>query len=305
LDSLLTRVPGWQDLPLTTTVLSGGITNLNYRVDVSGESFVLRLGGANTEELGIDRAVEVAAAVAAAAAGLGPEVVHVIQPEGYLVTRFVEGRPVSPAEMRLPETIAAIAALLQRVHALPPIAGVFSAFRVVAAYQQLAASRGPAPLPAGFDRLLAHMRAVEAAFARMPVTPCLCHNDLLNENFLRATGGTLCLLDWEYAGMGDPYFDLANFAAQHEFGDDHDHALLAAYFGPFPPAALARFKLMKIMSDFREAMWGVAQQCLSQLDFDFEGYATRYFARVEAGFQQAAMPAWLEQVAAAHRPAGA
>jgi thiamine kinase-like enzyme len=296
----LLRVPGWQGIPLATRVLSGGITNLNYRVDVGGESFVLRLGGANTEGLGIDRAVECAAARAAAAAGIGPEVVHVIEPEGYLVTRFVGGRPVPPDEMRQPETIAEVAALLRRVHALPPIPGLFSSFRVVEAYQQLAAARGPAPLPAGFDRLLAHMRAVEAAFAAVPAPVCPCHNDLLNENFLREDAGALRLLDWEYAGMGDPFFDLGNFAAQHAFGDEHDRALLAAYLGAVSPAALARLKLMKIMSDFREAMWGVAQQCLSELDFDFKGYADKYFVRVEAAFQQADVPAWLEQAAAAY-----
>jgi thiamine kinase-like enzyme len=306
LESLLARVPGWQDVPLTTQVLSGGITNLNYRVDVVAEHFVLRLGGANTELLGIDRAAECAAARAAASAGLGPEVVHVIEPEGYLVTRFVAGSPVSPDEMRRPETIVEVGALLRRVHTLPPVSSAFSPFRVVESYRQLAASSGMPALPAGLDPLFTHVRAMEAALAAAPAVPCLCHNDLINGNFLRdAATGALLLLDWEYAGMGDPFFDLANVAAQHEFSDEHDQALLTAYFGAVAPPALARLKLMKLMSDLREAMWGVAQQCLSELDFDFEGYTAKYFARFRAGVQQADVPAWLNLVVAADPTSGA
>ena len=56
-----------------------------------GEAFVLRIGGNDTELLGIDRQVEYSASVAAAELGIGPEVVAFVEPEGYLVTRFVEG----------------------------------------------------------------------------------------------------------------------------------------------------------------------------------------------------------------------
>ena len=77
--------------------------------------------------------------------------------------------------------------------------------------------------------------------------------------------------------MGDPAFDLANFAVNNGLDEDGDRALLEAYGG----ADLNAHVLMRFMSDFREAMWGVVQQAISQLDFDFAGYAAQHFARLE------------------------
>jgi thiamine kinase-like enzyme len=295
IDAALQRVPQWRGrTDLKTTRLSGGITNQNYRIDVGGKSFVLRMSGANTELLGIDRQYERAATATAAAAGLAPEVLYFIEPEGYLLTRFIEGRPITPDETRHPETIREVAKILQRIHALSPIPGSFSAFRVVDDYHRLAEEHRVTGWPEDFDWLLERMRAVETAFARDPGFPVPCHNDLLNENFLRETAtGRIRVLDWEYAGMGDSYFDLANLAAQHRFSDEQDNLLLQATFGQATPRRLARFKLMKCMSDFREAMWGMLQSGISSLEFDFRGYAGTYFERLRAGFHDPRLDAWL------------
>jgi thiamine kinase-like enzyme len=191
-----------------------------------------------------------------------------------------------------------VAAALRRVHALPAIPGTFSSFRVVDDYHQLARAAGVTSLPANFEALLARLRAVEAACLAAPSVPCPCHNDLLDANFIIEQGsGRLVILDWEYAGMGDRHFDLANLAAQHAFGDEHDRQLLQAYFGTVTPPVWARHKLLKPMSDFREAMWGLVQSGLSTLDFDFDGYAARYFARVSAGFADPRFDDWLTAVA--------
>src|SRR5713101_6990370 len=291
----LQRVPQWRGrTDLKTMRLSGGITNQNYRIDVGGKSFVLRMSGANTELLGIDRQYERAATAAAAAAGLAPEVLYFIEPEGFLLTRFIEGQAITPDEMRQPETIREVAKILQRIHALSPIPGSFSAFRVVDDYHRLAEEHRVTGWPEDFDWLLERMRAVEAAFAGDPVFPVPCHNDLLNENFLRETAtGRMRVLDWEYAGMGDSYFDLANLAAQHRFSDEQDATLLEAYFGAVTPRRLARFKLMRRISDFREAMWGMLQSGISALDFDFRGYAATYFGRLRDGFHDPRVDDWL------------
>jgi thiamine kinase-like enzyme len=141
---------------------------------------------------------------------------------------------------------------------------------------------------------MARMRQIEAAFLQDPFTLCPCHNDLLNENFL--DDGQIRILDWEYAGMGDRFFDLANFSVNHSFGDGQDELLLAAYFGQVTPAHLARLKLMKLMSDFREAMWGTVQCGISQLDFDFREYADKHFKRMTENFQDPRWAEWLQAV---------
>ena len=221
--------------------------------------------------------------MAAAGVGVGPEVVAFIRPEGYLVTRFIEGRPIEIEAMRRPERLAGVAAALRRVHDGPAIPGLFVPFRIVEAYRALALERGVA-IPPEYDLALAIARRIELAFLTAPLELRPCHNDLLNANFI-ADGVRIRIVDWEYAGMGDPFFDLGNFSVNHELGLDDEAALLAAYDAtPSPrPARLARLRLMRLVSDFREAMWGVLQQGISTLDVDFRAYAAEHFERLLAG----------------------
>ena len=101
-------------------------------------------------------------------------------------------------------------------------------------------------------------------------------------------------LDWEYAGMGDPVFDLANFSVHHEFTGDQDRWLLEFYFGGVSAENWARIKLLKVISDFREAMWAMVQIGISKLDF--RDYANTYFDRTEQGMKGTMWEQWLEQV---------
>jgi len=247
--------------------LGGGITNHNFKIRAGGDTFVLRIGGKDTELLGIDRGVEHAAALAAAALGIGPDVVAFVEPEGYLVTRFVEGEVGRV-------TAADAAPLLRRFHEGPPIRGRFDAFRVVEAYAHAARELG-ITLPPGFGDAKATADRIERR--RGTYEPRPCHNDLLAANFIH-DGDRLWIVDWEYAGMGDPAFDLANFAVNNELDEAADEALLHAYGGGSLPVHV----LMRFMSDFREAMWAVVQQGIAALDFDFGAYAEKHFARLEA-----------------------
>jgi thiamine kinase-like enzyme len=258
-------------------VLGGGITNHNLKVTVDGEVFVLRVAGKDTGLLGIDRRVELEATRTAAALGIGPEVVDFVEPEGWLVTRFIEGRAPTPEEMREPELLERVAETLRTFHEAAPIPGTFDAFRVVEAYCGTALARG-GHIPPEFE--WAHSIAVGIEQLRAGASRAPCHNDLLNANFLDE-GDRLCIVDWEYAGMGDRFFDLANFAINHELDESARHDLLRAYFGEVREHDSRALELMRFMSDFREAMWGVVQTAVSELDFDFHGYATEHFERLE------------------------
>lgn len=252
------------------------------------------ISGANTELLGIDRENEHAANAAAAELGVAPEVVAFLRPEGYLVTRLLaDARPVPPEEIRRPETIRRVAETLKRIRGMRPVPGTFSPFRVVEAYAVTARRYGVA-FPADFDWLLERKQQIETAFETHPLAPRPCHNDLLNGNFL--DDGNIRILDREYAGMGDITFDLANFAINREFGGEHDRLLLESYFGQVTPARLARLKLMKLMSDFREALWELLQIGISQLDFDFGEYAEKHFTRMTEGMKDPSWHSWLTEV---------
>jgi thiamine kinase-like enzyme len=156
------------------------------------------------------------------------------------------------------------------------IPGRFDAFRVVEVYRDTAEANG-VRVPAAYEWAHERARAIEGARGPQPLHPC--HNDLLNANFID-DGAALRIVDWEYAGMGDVFFDLANFSVNHELDDAQNRILLAEYFREPRSSDLAALNLMRFMSDFREAMWGVVQQGISELDFDFEAYAAEHFARL-------------------------
>lgn len=262
----------WPDGVTSIETLGGGITNHNFKVVAGGEAFVLRVAGKETGLLGIDRNRELEAATAAAELGIGPEVVAFVEAEGCLITRFVEGEVGRV-------TIGEAASLLLRLHAGRPIPGRFDALHVVDEYAESAQARG-ARLPARFARARELGSAIAARLGRRPLAPC--HNDLLAANFI-SDGDRTWIVDWEYAGMGDPAFDLANFAVSNGLDAAGDEELLAAYGSEEADVHV----LQRYMSDFREAMWGVLQQAISTLDFDFAAYADEHFERLE---QTAAEP---------------
>jgi thiamine kinase-like enzyme len=292
-DEAIARVPMWtnaQDIKVTP--LEGGITNLNYRVDVDGKSFHLRIPGENTEMLGIHREHEYRANLIAGELGIAPEVVYFIEPEGCLVTRFIDGRPIPPEEIRQPENLPRVAETLHNIHALPTIPGVFSAFQVVRDYAEIARRLNVA-FPENFDWLISQMNNAEAALMINPPILRPCHNDLLNGNFL--VTDRLFILDWEYAGMGDIFFDLANFSNNHELSEDENQLLLNCYFEQVKPQDVVHLNIMKIMSDFREAMWGLVQVGVSKLAFDFRAYANKHFDRLTQNVLNPNWEGWLKE----------
>src|SRR5205823_6646630 len=139
-----------------------------------------------------------AATVAAAGVGVGPEVVAFIRPEGYLVTRFIVGSPVSLEQVHVQATIGRVVDSLRRIHDGPAIPGLFVPFRIVEAYRALAISHG-VPVPGAWDRAHEASRRIERAFLEAPSELRPCHNDLLNANFIDG-GERIRIVDWEYAG---------------------------------------------------------------------------------------------------------
>src|SRR5689334_18163386 len=171
----------WPGKDATLEPLEGGITNHNFLVAVGDERLVLRVAGKDTSYLGIDRRREEAAARMAARAGVGPEVVTYVEPEGYLVTRFIEGSPVPPERMRTPETIARAVAALKAIHAADPIPGAFDAHSVVEEYRRTAADHGVA-IPEDVTWAQGIGDQIRRVRGPQPIVPC--HNDLLNANFI-------------------------------------------------------------------------------------------------------------------------
>jgi thiamine kinase-like enzyme len=275
--------------------LTGGITNRNYRLRLGERDCVLRLTGPQTELLGIDRRSERAAGDAAAALGIGPAVLDI--GPGYLVTEYLDGTPISAGALRGDPEPAARA--LRAFHDsglrlanrfwVPDLLDAYAVI-VIERRHRLPEDYGLAVDVAGRIAAVLPLRA-----------PVPCHNDLLAANVLRPPSdpARVMLVDWEYAGMGHRLFDLGNLAVNNDFDAVAHQRLLAAYFGAPPSVALsAALALMQIMSDAREAAWGVLQAVISELEFDFTAYAARHFTRLRASADSPQFEEWLRAASA-------
>jgi thiamine kinase-like enzyme len=275
--------------------LEGGITNRNFRVNFGGTDYVVRLPGKRTEILGIDRTAECIANKAAAELGMAPNVAAMFEEPPCLVTFFVSGREMTAEELRKPEVLAEIGRDLRRFHdSGTDLPTGFDSFRLVEEYAASGREHGSEP-PDGYDEALTTAGAIEKAVRDQPTHELVpAHNDLLTANFL-LDGDHIQLIDWEYAGMGDRWFDLGNFAVNNELDDDQEVRLLEAYFGEPPDERTrATLKLFRFMSDFREAMWGVVQRGVSELDFDYDEYVHKHFDRLKEARQDPRFEGWIE-----------
>lgn len=281
--------------------LTGGITNQNFKIDADGKSYVLRITGADTDKLGIQRDVEYCANLAAGRLGIAPEVMYYIEPDGYLVTRYIQAKRLPPDVITRPENIVRIVRKLRLFHSRgPELKGEFNVFRRIEMLTAVSKQK-QCSFPFDFDWLMQQMRTTEAALWKDPYVPTPCHDDLLNLNWLDEDVpgeiGEVRLLDWEYAGMGDIFFDLANFSHHHRLTDEQVRLLLMEYFGEVTPRNYARLRLMWPMSELHEAMWGTTQTGISTLDEDFQGYADLWFGRARQHITDARWDHWLKDAA--------
>ncbi|HVR74800.1 MAG TPA: choline/ethanolamine kinase family protein [Planctomycetota bacterium] len=295
LERILGRVGRWLGGEPVLTPLPGGITNRNYRVNAGGESFVLRLGGEGARLLGIDRRNEFAVSSIAARLGVGAEVLSFIEEEDALLTCFVEGATMTPEAASRPEVLERIVRSIRLYHEGPAFPGEFSPFATVRAYRALALERG-VKFPDRAALALETLARIEGRVSP-PARLVPCHNDLLAGNFID-DGRAIRILDWEYAAMGDPFFDLGNFAANQRLEGRAVERLLELYEGAARPESLARLSLLRLASDLRESFWGFLQSGVSKIEFDFIGYAGEHLDRFLERTARPELETWLRALPA-------
>lgn len=286
--------------------LSGGITNHNFRVTLGGDEYVVRVHGRDTELLGINRKAEQLACGLAAEMGIAPELVAGF--DDCLVTRFIACEPVIPSEVAA--NAHELARALRSFHDSPlQLPTPFWVPELLADYAARVHERG-VRLPDAYGRAAALAARITDVLPLNAPRPC--HNDLLTSNIIRAYGhagdradgsdGRMLIVDWEYAGMGHPGFDLGNLSVNNDFSEADDERLLSAYYREPPTdARRAMLALMRILSDAREAAWGVVQAEISELDFDFDRYARTHFERLEAAAEEPLLREWLAAASAGAR----
>lgn len=275
------HLPCWSGTP-TITPLNGGMTNRNYRVRDAKGSYAVRMGH-DIPEHGVMRFNELAVARAAHAAGLSPEVIYAS--EGVLVSRFIEGRTLGEQDIASDVYLPRVLALVQAFHqqAMAQLRGpvlMFWVFHVIRHYGALLQAAPNNPLAQRLPGLLQKAKTLEAQLG--PVDIVLGHNDLLAANFLD-DGARLWLIDFDYAGLNSPLFDLANLSSNNGLSAEQDQDLLVRYFGAGKAATQQQgFQALKQASLLREALWGAVSQIRSAIEFDYAAYTQAYLDRIDA-----------------------
>jgi thiamine kinase-like enzyme len=257
----------------------GGLTNRNYKITLGGDRYVLRLAGAGTSEY-IDRAAEAQNARIAAAAGVNAQVLHFEVESGTMLARYVDDcLTMSEAAFKDLARVERAGSTFRRMHRFSePFSGRFDVFAQIDEYLALL-RRNNAKIPHGYEALQKEADAARLVLSERPAALAPCHNDPLAENFLDAPG-RMYLVDWEYAGMNDPMWDLGDLSVEADFSPEQDEALLRAYFGGAPPAEQrGRMVLAKGLCDLVWTLWGLLQVMNDNPADDFWAYSVNRFER--------------------------
>ncbi len=298
-DEAIARIADWKDKDVRWEELGGGITNHNYIVLVNGGpgnpgggKYVLRVPGQGTDMF-IDREVERDCMVQVAKAGVGPAVVHQIDPEGALVIDFVEGEIMHPETMAgHPERLQQAVETVKVFHDNAVFKNQIKIFDMLRRYTKIARDNDT-PMPPELESLLREMETIEKATAVDPPADVACHNDLLSENFIIDAAGKMWIIDWEYGGMTDPFFDLGDFVMEHPFSRQEERLIATTYCGEMDEGRFGRMMLYKSVSGVWWGVWAMIQHTFSKIEFDYMEWGMERMARAQAVVDDPDYQKWL------------
>jgi thiamine kinase-like enzyme len=287
------RVSLWRGQEVTVAPLSGGLTNENYLVEAGAARYVMRIPGASTELLSIDRTNEVYNTRAAATTGIGPRVLEHLPELDVTVLEFIPGPTMSATTLQSAPMVRRVADSFRRLHGAPRFLKDFDMFRLIETYLRIVEEH-EVPIPPDYRERLPLVVEIERAVRVGALPRVSCHNDLLCENFID-DGRWLRIVDYELSGNNDAAFDLGNTAQEASLDDELRAVLCDAYFGRLDPQQLARMNLFALMSDIGWTLWGAIQAKISTIDFDFTEYYTTRWKRAVMVMDSDPLVGWLRQ----------
>ncbi len=296
IDEVVSRIPEWDGKYVSITPLSGGLTNSNFKVEVDGLPYFVRVPGESTDLLAVDRNNEYHNSKAAFIAGVGPKVLYHVPEYNVMVLEFLNGKTMSKESLNEPGQPARMAESIHKLHAGPRFLLDFNMFRLTEYYLSLCRDRD-IQIPDGYLERMPTVRRIEQAMNVQPLETVPCNNDLLAENYID-DGEQLWLIDYEYSGNNDPTFELGNTCQEMQFNDTQIAEVCAAYFGAAKANMIARMKLNMIMSDVGWGLWAAIQEKISTIEFDFWGWAIERWGRAVQKMDSSEFEVWLRNVQA-------
>jgi thiamine kinase-like enzyme len=274
--------------------LAGGLTNTNYKVTTPGGCYVVRISGKDSGLLAIDRENEAYNTRCAAESGVGAPLIAAVPEHDALVLEFLEGEVLSSELLRRGDRIGLVADACRRLHNGPRFLHDFDMFEIQRGYIGVVQERG-FRLPDRYLEFEPQVRALENAMRVRAEQTVPCNNDLLAENFIDV-GDELRLIDYEYSGNNEPSFELGNVWSESNLSLAQLEELVAHYYGRPLRNKVARARAWGLMSKYGWTLWGSIQVGISDLDFDFWGWAMEKYGRAVAEFDGPAFEQLLADV---------
>lgn len=258
----------------------GGLTNFSFKVDFeNGESYVFRLPGEGTEEL-INRHDEKVSTTLACDLGIDSELIMFDDDNGIKIMKFVSnGETMNDENLRKDKSIEEVADIFKKLHGSGVDTKIpFEVFDMANGYEKFIIANG-VELYDDWDEIRSEVMALKERVDKVGTTKAPCHNDSLCENWLH-DADRMYLIDWEYAGMNDPYWDLADISIEAAYDKEMDDKLLKRYHDGEPTKnQRLRFEANKIYLDFLWTLWGK-----TRVPFDgepLEEYARNRYERLK------------------------
>lgn len=238
----------------------GGLTNHTYKVTLkNGDEYVVRIPGEGTEEM-IVRSDEMASTKLACDLGVDAELLYFGE-NGSKVTRFIPNAVTMSAEtLHEPKRIEQVAEIFKKMHTCGKDTGVpFEVFEMAEGYEKIIFDKNVAMFE-DYEEIKAQvMRIKKEIDASADIHKVPCHNDPLCENWV-VGDDRMYLIDWEYAGMNDGMWDLADVSIEAGYDSDCDRMLLKAYLGKEPSVADEKhFLASKCYVDYLWTLWAKAR----------------------------------------------
>ena len=237
----------------------GGLTNRTYKVTVNGEDYVVRIPGEGTEEL-INRKDEIVSTRLACKLGVDAEMLYFGE-DGAKVTRYInEAVTMSSETLKEEINIKRVAEIFQKVHSCGEDTGVpFEVFEMAGGYEKIINEKN-VPMYGDYGEIKNKVMTIKKEIdALINAKKVPCHNDPLCENWVLG-GERMYLIDWEYAGMNDGMWDVADVSIEAGYDKKCDDMLLCAYLGRTPDTTDRKhFLASKIYVDYLWTLWAKAR----------------------------------------------
>ena len=257
----------------------GGMTNKNYKVMIDDQNYVLRVPGNGTEKM-ISRIEEIKNAAFAHEIGVDADLIYFNEQTGIKISKFIEdAQTLSPEGAKKPYVMKKICQLLNRLHQCGrEMENEFNIYEKIESYEQLL-NELKGEYYDDYQSVKQQVLQLKELMDDLEIKLAPCHNDTLAENFIKDKQDQYYLIDWEYAGMNDPMWDVAAHCLENGFNSDEEELFLKTYFKQEPKEAYkTRVLINKIYQDFLWSLWTKVKEASGD---DFGDYGIERYNRAK------------------------